>query len=68
MLSSTTIAALGKYRIMTPEELTVAPKWQEMPPEMAKQMVSPSAWLRNWCLPLLSFVFIDSLFVRKEKE
>ena len=31
---------------MTPEEWAVAPEWQEMPPEMVKQVVSPSALLR----------------------
>ena len=46
MLSSTSIAALGEYRMMTPKELAVAPEWQEMPSEMAKRMVSPSALLR----------------------
>ena len=46
MLSLTAIAALGEYHMMTPEELVMAPDWQEMPPEMAKQMVSPSALLR----------------------
>ena len=32
--------------MMTSEELAVAPKWQEMPPGMAKRMMSPSDLMR----------------------
>ena len=46
MLSETEIVALSEYHMMTPEELTVAPKWQEMPPGMAKRMMSPSDLMR----------------------
>ena len=41
MLSPSEIAALGEYRMMTPEELEAAPVWQEMPPTIVKRMVSP---------------------------
>ena len=46
MLSPSEIAALGKYRMMTLEELDAAPEWQEMPQTMAKRMESPFALLR----------------------